>query len=643
MFCFINTAEAYSIDYSPGEGFFLLSLSRKSFIKREIMALISIHNMSMGFGGHLLFDRVTLHIEAGERICVLGRNGEGKTTLLNIISTAIIPDEGKIYRKPGLRIASLAQEIPKDLAGSVFDIVARGLETHQGVNSDTINDNETEEVWQSQARVEKILTQLKLDPDSEFVTLSAGVKRRVMFARALAGSPDILLLDEPTNHMDIASIGLIEGMVENFSGTLLFVTHDRAFLQKMATRIVEIDIGRITSWDCGYETFINRKSALVGVQDTQDHLFDKKLAQEEVWIRKGIRARRARNEGRVRRLLKMREERQNRRARPGTAKIAIQEADRTGKLIIEAKGVSFAYDKACVLEDFSMAMMRGDRVGIIGPNGSGKTTLLGLLLKQFEPDAGSIRHGVNLEIAYFDQTREKLDEERTVQDNVANGSDFITINGHRRHVISYLKDFLFSPDRARSPLKTLSGGERNRLLLARLFTRPSNVLVMDEPTNDLDIQTLELLEEHLLEYSGTLLLVSHDRAFLNNVVTSTLVFEGNGHVAEYIGGYDDWQQQKKPPLVSPKKSAATRTNKRRLTEKENRKLGFKQKHELEALPRQIEAMEKEQARLYEQMSDPAFYKTGGDLIATAKARQQALEQMLEDAYLRWEELESKNG
>ena len=607
------------------------------------MALISIHNMSMGFGGRLLFDRVSLHIEAGERICVVGRNGEGKTTLLNIVRATTIPDDGKIYRKPGLRIASLAQEIPKDLNGSVFDIVAKGIEIHPGVNFAAVNDNETEEIWQSQARVEKILTQLKLDPESDFVPLSTGVKRRVMFARALVGSPDILLLDEPTNHMDIAAIGLIEEMVENFAGTLLFVTHDRVFLQKIAARIIEIDIGRITSWDCGYETFIKRKSAALDVQKNQHHLFDKKLTQEEVWIRKGIRARRARNEGRVRRLLKMREERHNRRIRPGTAKIAIQEAERPGKLVIEAKGVSFAFDKKRILEDFSVTVMRGDRVGIIGPNGSGKTTLLGLMLKMYPPDAGSIRHGVNLEIAYFDQTREQLDEERTVVDNVANGSDFITINGRQRHVISYLKDFLFSPDRARSPLKTLSGGERNRLLLARLFTRPSNVLVMDEPTNDLDIQTLELLEEHLLEYSGTLLLVSHDRAFLNNVVTSTLVFESSGHVAEFIGGYDDWQRQKKQALVSSKKPAAPRVNKRRVVKKENRKLGFKEKYELDALPLQIETMEKEQTQLYEQMSEPEFYKSAGDVIAAAKARHQELEKMLEDAYLRWEDLESKNG
>ena len=607
------------------------------------MALISIRNMSMGFGGHLLFDQVALHVEAGERACLVGRNGEGKSTLLNIISHAVVPDVGEIYRQPGLRIASLAQEIPSDIFGSVFEISASGLEKDPNVTSGTGNSVADEETWQLQTSVNKILTQLKLDSGLRFENLSAGLKRRVLLARALAGAPDILLLDEPTNHMDIASIDLIESILSKFTGTLIFVTHDRSFLGKIATRIIEIDIAKITSWDCGYNTYLKRKAALVDAEEEYHHQFDKKLATEEVWIRKGIRARRTRDEGRVRELLKMREERRNRRTRPGSAKMELQEAERTGKLVLKAKGISFAYDEESVLKDFSVTVMRGDRVGIIGPNGSGKTTLISLLLKNVLPDEGSVRHGVNLEISYFDQTREQLDEERTVADNVANGSDFITVNGRRRHIIGYLKDFLFSPDRARSPLKTLSGGERNRLLLARLFTRPSNVLVMDEPTNDLDIQTLELLEELLLEYSGTLLLVSHDRAFLNNVVTSTLVFEENGNVGEYIGGYDDWQRQKKPVPIPQKEPAKVREKKKPAQKSGNNKLGYMEKRELKALPQQIEAMEKEQAALFEKMSAPDFYKTDGQAITKIKARQEALDTLLATAYVRWEDLESRNS
>ena len=599
--------------------------------------------MSMGFGGHLLFDRVSLHVEAGERACLVGRNGEGKSTLLNIINNSIVPDEGEIFCQPGQRIASLAQEIPTDIYGNIFDIAASSLRKDSNTKDATGSNDADEETWQQQAYVSKVLTQLKLDPELRFEDLSAGLKRRVLLARALAGSPDILLLDEPTNHMDIESIGLIELILLKFTGTLIFVTHDRCFLERIATRIIEIDIGKITSWACDYPTYLKRKTALLEAEEEYRHQFDKKLASEEAWIRKGIRARRTRDEGRVRALRKMREERRNRRNRQGSAKMEIQEAEHTGKLVIKTKELSFAYDAKTVLRDFSVTVMRGDRVGIIGPNGSGKTTLLGLLLKNIEPDKGSVRHGVNLEISYFDQTRELLDEEKTVSDNVANGSDFVTVNGRRRHIIGYLKDFLFSPDRARSPLKTLSGGERNRLLLARLFTRPANVLVMDEPTNDLDIQTLELLEELLLEYSGTLLLVSHDRAFLNNVVTSTLVFEENGRVGEYIGGYDDWLQQKKDVPVPKKEAAKVREKKKPASESINNKLGYMEKRELDALPQQIEAMENEQTGIFERMSAPDFYKTDGPVIAQIKARHEELEILLAEAYARWEDLESRNG
>ena len=594
----------------------------------------------MGFGGDLLFDKINLNIEKGERICFVGRNGEGKTSLLNIISNSISPDEGEIYRRPGLRISSLAQEIPSGLNGSVFDITA-STQIPEALLSEAGNAVGGEEIWKKQAHVNNILTRLKLDPESNFKTLSAGMKRRVLFAGALAGSADILLLDEPTNHMDIQSIGLMEELLLKFRETLLFVTHDRIFLQKIATRIIEIDRAKVTSWACGYKMYLKRKAEFIETEAQQNHRFDKKLEKEEEWIRQGIKARRTRNEGRVRTLLKLREERRNRRSSAENAKMQLQKAEQTGKLVIEAKNVSFAYDGKSVVRDFSATVMRGDKVGIIGPNGSGKTTLLGLMLKKFSPDRGSIRHGTNLEISYFDQTREQLDEEKTVQDNVADGSEIITINKRRRHVVGYLKDFLFSPDRARSPVKTLSGGERNRLLLARLFTRPSNILIMDEPTNDLDVQTLELLEELLLEYSGTILLVSHDRAFLNNVVTSTLVFEENKKVVEYIGGYDDWLRQRKQEQI-PEKQPMKHPEKKNISQKaKNRKLGYMEKRELKALPEQIETMEKEQDRLFGIMADPDFYRKNGDKIADVKTRQQELENLLKDAYVRWEELEAR--
>ena len=606
------------------------------------MALLRIHNISMGFGGDLLFDKINLNIEKGERTCFVGRNGEGKTSLLNIISGSIFPDEGEIYRQPGLRIGSLAQEIPPGLDGSVFDITANALEIPEALPPESENTVGGEEIWKKQAHVNNILTRLKLDPESNFKTLSAGLKRRVLFARALAGSPDILLLDEPTNHMDIQSIGLMEELLLKFRETLLFVTHDRIFLQKIATRIIEIDRAKVTSWACGYKMYLKRKAEFIETEAQQNRRFDKKLEKEEEWIRQGVKARRTRNEGRVRTLLKLREERRNRRSSAENAKMQLQEAERTGKLVIEAKNVSFAYDGKSVVRDFSVTVMRGDKVGIIGSNGSGKTTLLGLMLKQFPPDRGRIRHGTNLEISYFDQTREQMDEEKTVQDNVADGSEIITINNRRRHIVGYLKDFLFSPDRARSPVKTLSGGERNRLLLARLFTRPSNILIMDEPTNDLDVQTLELLEDLLLEYSGTILLVSHDRTFLNNVVTSTLVFEENKKVVEYIGGYDDWLRQKKQEQI-PEKQPMKHLVKKNISQKaKNPKLAYMEKRELKALPEQIEAMEKEQDRLFGIMADPDFYRKNGDKIADVKARQQELENLLKDTYVRWEELEARD-
>ncbi len=606
------------------------------------MTLIRIRDMSVGYGGQLLFDRISLNIEPGERVCLVGRNGEGKTTLLRIIQGEVVPDHGEIYRAHGIRIAAFCQEIPPRMCGTIYDVAAGGIENATMIASGKEHEAGDQDVWQRLAHVDKILTQLQLDPAAEFEILSAGMKRRALMARVLAGVPDVLLLDEPTNHMDIPSIDLMESLLTKFAGTLVFVTHDRAFLEKITTRIIEIDTSRIISWDCGYATYLQRKADLMAVEAEHHHQFDKKLAAEEVWIRQGIRARRTRNEGRVRALMQLRQERRNRRVRSGSARMEFQEAERTGRLVLEAVDVSFAWDEKPVVQDFNVTVMRGDRVGIIGLNGTGKTTLLNLMLKQLAPDAGTVRHGVNLQIAYFDQTRKQLDEEKTVQDNIANGNKFLEINGRRRHVIGYLKDFLFTPDRARSPLKTLSGGERNRLLLARLFTRPSNLLVMDEPTNDLDIHTLELLEELLLEYTGTLLLVSHDRAFLNNVVTSTLVFEGDGRIGEYIGGYDDWLRQRKPVVMPKKQPEKPKAKSKPVPLAGGNKMGYMEKRELAGLPKEIEAMELELAGIFEQMSAPDFFKNDARTISRMTARQRDLESTLEIAYARWEELEARN-
>jgi ATP-binding cassette subfamily F protein uup len=495
--------------------------------------------------------------------------------------------------------------------------------------------------WELATRVENILSRTHLNPECRFADLSAGLKRRTLFARAVARKADVLLLDEPTNHLDIDTIVWMEEFILRHVKTLLFITHDRTFLNKIATRIVELDRGRLLSYGCDYTTYIQRRQAALEIEETQNGVFDKKLSQEEVLIRKGIKARRTRNQGRVRSLQKMRAAYQARRRKSGNVNLQVQEAERTGKLVVEARAVSLSYDQTPLVQDFSTVIMRGDKVGIIGPNGVGKTTLLNIILKTIRPEAGRVRHGTNLRVVYFDQLRAQLDEHKTVRDNIVCGNDFIVFNEHKRHVISYLQDFLFSPQRCRTPVRVLSGGEKNRLMLAKLFTQPANVLVLDEPTNDLDAETLELLEELLLEYQGTLLLVSHDRSFLNNVVTSTIVFEGQGKVVEYPGGYDDWLNQRKQPVKEGslgKNGGKKARPKSKVRPKQ--KLGYMQKREMRDLPQKIETLEAEQKKLFAILSDPFFYKKEKDEITKIKSALDCLEQEIEAAYHRWEELEA---
>ena len=624
------------------------------------MALITIRNVGMAFGGPMLLDGINLQLEEGDRLCLLGRNGTGKSTLMKLISGEITPDEGDISRQQGLRVALVSQEIPAGLSGTVFDVVAGGMGNAAGLLAEyhhvghLLASEGGEQLlkqleslqkaledaggWHLHQEVERILSRLQLDPDAEFASLSGGTKRRALLARALVSAPDILLLDEPTNHLDISTIIWLEDFLLRNVKTFLFVTHDRTFARKLANRIAEMDRGKLYAWTCGYDSFVERREALLEAELVRQALFDKKLAQEEAWVRQGIKARRTRNEGRVRALKKMREEWRQRRERIGTAKIQLQDAERSGSLVVEAEGVSFAYDKRPIISNLNTTIMRGDKVGIIGPNGSGKTTLLRLLLGELTPQEGTVRLGSRREVLYFDQLREQLDLNKTVLENVGEGNDTLIINGRSRHIIGYLQDFLFTPERARSPVHILSGGERNRLLLAKLFSRPSNVLVMDEPTNDLDAETLDLLEELLLEYSGTLLLVSHDREFLNNVVTSTLVLGDNGQVREYVGGYDDWLRQTaetRPAAIVP---ATVKT--RRSTEQRPRKLTFKEERELETLPDKIGELEEEQESLHRTLADPEFYKTAGGEVAALNARLGALELELAEAYRRWEELEA---
>ncbi len=627
------------------------------------MALISMREVCWGFSQPPLLENITLQIEKGERVGLLGRNGVGKSTLLKLIKGDIIADSGDIWRQQGITIAALEQDVPAAIDGTIFDVVADGLAENgsapaklnhfikapgqspaaefSGKNREPLPGLDTVDGWQLLKQIESVLSRTGLDPDQKFSDLSAGMKRRALFARAIACEPDLLLLDEPTNHLDVDAIIWLEEFVLRQVKTLLFVSHDRVFLQKIANSILELDRGRLVSYRCDYATYLNRRQADAETEEKMNRVFDKKLSQEEAWIRQGIKARRTRNEGRVRALEMMRAAYRARRKKIGNVRLQIQEAEKTGKLVIEAKDVAFRHGEITLFQDFSTTIMRGDKVGVIGPNGVGKTTLLKVLLKEIEPVTGHVRQGTHLQTAYFDQLRVRLDEQRTVQENIGEGNDFIIFNGQKRHVISYLQDFLFSPERCRTPVYVLSGGEKNRLMLARLFTMPANVIVLDEPTNDLDAETLELLEDLLLEYTGTLLIVSHDRAFLNNVVTSTLVFEGNGRIIEYAGGYDDWLLQRpqgQQPASSPIK---TGSKKRQTTEPPKvRKLGYMEKRELQDLPQKIDALEAEQKELFACMADPLFYKKEKNEIKRIRTRLAQVEQDIATAYQRWEELEA---
>ena len=577
------------------------------------MPQLTLKQASLAYGGPPILDRVDLRIDRGDRICLIGRNGEGKTSLLRLLADDESPDSGELLRESGLRVGMLPQEVPTDLSGPVLDIV--GGAPHEA---------------------ERALSLIGLPPEGDFEALSTGRRRRVLLARALVNDPDVLLLDEPTNHLDIPAIGRLEELLGRFKGTVVFVTHDRDFLRAQARRIVELDRGRLRTWDCDYDTFLRRREEDLAAEQKRNAEFDRRLAEEEVWIRQGVRERRTRNEGRVRRLLAMREERQARRAQLGDVKLALQDVERSGRLVARAEDVSFAYGAEDVIRDLDCTVLRGDRVGIVGANGAGKTTLLKLLLGELAPRVGAVKLGTNLDVAYFDQQRETLDPAKTVQENVADGNDHVLVDGHKVHVLTWLQRFLFTPDRARSPLARLSGGERNRLLLARLFARPFNLLVLDEPTNDLDLETLELLEDLLADFDGTLLLVSHDRAFLENVVTSTLVFTGDGRVAESAGGWRDWETLERA-AAGPSKPKVRKAKPKPAPKK---KLSFKEARELEALPAGIEALEEEKAEIETRLADPELYKSGGDEVAGLKDRLAALEPELERLYERWQELES---
>ena len=599
------------------------------------MPLVALDRASVAFGHLPLLDEIAFQVDAGERIAVIGRNGSGKSTLLQILSGDLQPDSGLILRQPGVRVARLVQDVPLSTDRTVAEVVGEGLGAL-----------DAHDEWQRHHQADMIMSRLSLPAAAIVDTLSGGWKRRVLLARALVGQPDLLLLDEPTNHLDIDAITWLESFLADYRGAVVFVTHDRAFLERLATRIAELDRGRLTSWPGDYATFERKKEEWLANEELTNAKFDKKLASEEVWLRRGVKARRTRDEGRVKALMAMRAERAERRLRAGNVRLQIEQSDSSGKMVFEAESVSFAFSEtskpqnpktSLVVSDFSMRVMRGDRIGLIGPNGAGKTTLLRLLLAELPPDSGEVRRGANVQIAYYDQQREQLDPDRTVVETIGDGNDTVTVNGQPRHVHGYLQDFLFSPERARSPVRALSGGERNRLLLARLFTRPANVLVLDEPTNDLDLETLELLEQQLVEWPGTLLLVSHDRRFLDNVVTSTLAFEGGGTIREYVGGYGDYLRQKAVPESEQPK---TQEPSRKTTPVRKKKRTFKEEREYKELPDRIAALEAEQSQLQAALADPEFYKKPGAEIQAAVDRTGQIDRELHEAMHRWDELDS---
>lgn len=624
--------------------------------------MIGLYEISLSFGDPLIFDDLSLELGMGERIALLGRNGAGKTTMMRVIAGELEVDRGKVIYQKGIKVALLPQEVPSGIKGTVFDVVLSGLGEKVKLLADyhhiahRLQTEHSPELirqlgklqteidhiggWDLNSEAENVIASMKLDPESDFERLSGGQKRRALLARALVLKPDVLLLDEPTNHLDIDSIDWLEGFLKDYPGTVFFVTHDRTFMTHLATRIVELDRGKILNWECDYRTFLERKKAALENEEAYWANFDKKLAREEIWIRQGVKARRCREEGRVSALLRLREEKKNQRKVEGLVRLQVQDTGISGHVVLKAANLGFSYGDKCLIRDFSTRIMRGDKIGLIGPNGSGKTTLINILLGKITPERGKARMGTNLEIAYYDQLREQLDEGSSIAENITK-NDTVVINGKPKHIIGYLQGFLFAPDRIRTQVKYLSGGERNRLLLAKLFSKPSNFLVMDEPTNDLDIETLELLEELLLEYPGTIILVSHDRTFLNNVVTSTIVLEGDGAVNEYPGGYDDWLKLRPAPIAEAKSKAKTEPEPPKPEEKDApRKLSSKERKELEELPLIIQKLEQEQENIFALLADFTFYQRDPFEVAKTKKRSEALKNEILAVYDRWEYLEA---
>ncbi len=629
------------------------------------MNILGLDHIGLAYGHHPLLDQLDLQIESGERVCLIGRNGAGKSSLLKVICGKQQADEGNIWLRPGTRVAYLEQDVPQDESLSVFEIVSNGLgelgelilRYHEIAHQVSIDHSEkllsemadlqqrldAEEGWSLTQKVDTVISRLDLDPDIKMSELSGGMRRRVVLAQALVNEPELLLLDEPTNHLDITSITWLENFLLAYPGTLMFITHDRTFLRHLATRIIELDRGVLRSYPGNYDEYIKRKDQELSAEETANKQFDKKLAQEEQWIRKGIKARRTRNEGRVRALQSLRKERSQRQEKQRNVNMTVQAGETTGKIVADLRDVCFQYEGKKIISDLSARIIRGDRIGIIGANGSGKSTLLKLILGQLEPQQGEVILGTKLQLAYYDQQRDQLNLEKSVKDNLNDGQDFVTINGQSRHVISYLKDFLFPPEKINTPAKALSGGERNRLMLAKTFMQPANLLVLDEPTNDLDVDTLELLEELLLEFKGTLLLVSHDRTFLDNVVTSSLVFEGEGHVQEYVGGYEDWLRQKNNKTINDRKSVNENKQNEssgiKQSEVAKKKLSYKVQKELDELPELIERLEAEKDRLQLQVSQSDFYQQEKDLIKSTLDKITEIDARLSKAYEKWEQLD----